>query len=1185
MRIGIRLQLGLVVLVAALVPLIVLALATWFNNYSFTVDVKENALSLTASLKAASVASDLLLIQATCSTIVTRILIQQAIRDFYSGVPEWNEARQDVQSALASGGLSALLQVIIFSRNETGSVNGILNVTANASGVADIKLPYNNSLNQPAFLGDADQGYPAALYPNISYIPTTDPDPNAPGTNFTEVYAFADYPLNKSAALLLGPLQINSTYALVSLTLPIVENSNPDYVLGYMTVVAAATSLIDVIYSREGLDNTGIVLVVGTNRRENQFSYVSRPATATYEPDLHNLTKASVKYVFPPYPLEGQTDRHSVYNANLTKYGTSNFSEGQYPAILDGFGRQNPKVNNASSYITTTNEQGVKVSVGWARPQSVLVDWLLIVEQAHSEAWEPIIKLRNILLACVFGTFGLILIVVIPMAHFSVRPIRRLRDATKQSIQPPGYTPRQSIDDDLYGDDEVGEGDSSGYKKTGFLVRLRKLTQSGRRVSKAEKSEADRRRDFKIPGKVPDRRHWIEDELTDLTSKFNEMSDELLLQYTSLESKVAERTEQLEHSKKAAEAANESKTLFIANISHELKTPLNGILGMCAVCMGEDDLPSIKRSLKTVYKSGDLLLNLLNDLLTFSKNQIGQQLHLEEKEFRLSDVKEQIKNIFRKQVDEGGITFGVHFLGTESTDGTQLENPTGKPLPALGPNGIGRLKDMCLWGDQHRILQIIINLVSNSLKFTPPGGKVEVRIRCMGEIEQQLDGVTSRNSMGSKQSSHRRNVRTRTGSGSNASGHTSTHASGQISRTASNTKQAGTALVINPMDPRARVQLNERSPTPPPNNARTLWFSIEVEDTGPGIPEHLQERVFEPFVQADLGLNRKYGGTGLGLSICSQLAGLMGGSISLVSTLGEGSTFNVQLPLKFVKERAPSTSSSDVIGSRPASMVSQSELERHTPQGSIDATAAVGSPGKGNSSASYSIDTQPRLVGLRQPFFTSSPTPPPPKEDNAKSQLAAIDRAAKEKVGDKKIRVLVAEDNLVNQEVVLRMLKLEDVYDVVVAKDGQEAYDKVKQSMEEGTFFNLIFMDIQMPNLDGLQSTRLIREMGYSAPIVALTAFAEESNVKECYESGMDHFLSKPIRRPALKQVLKKFATIPEEIEDSSVTRKSTPEREQASKKQHKNTSTSTSSPASNSEADLIKMNGTPSPPSPFTST
>lgn len=116
---------------------------------------------------------------------------------------------------------------------------------------------------------------------------------------------------------------------------------------------------------------------------------------------------------------------------------------------------------------------------------------------------------------------------------------------------------------------------------------------------------------------------------------------------------------------------------------------------------------------------------------------------------------------------------------------------------------------------------------------------------------------------------------------------------------------------------------------------------------------------------------------------------------------------------------------------------------------------------------------------------------------------------------------------------------------MTVAKDGQEALDLVKQSMEQKKFFNVIFMDIQvsthvrserypsdclqMPNLDGLQSTRLIREMGYSAPIVALSAFAEESNVKECMDSGMDFFLPKPIRRPALKQVLKRYCpTIPE---------------------------------------------------------
>lgn len=155
--------------------------------------------------------------------------------------------------------------------------------------------------------------------------------------------------------------------------------------------------------------------------------------------------------------------------------------------------------------------------------------------------------------------------------------------------------------------------------------------------------------------------------------------------------------------------------------------------------------------------------------------------------------------------------------------------------------------------------------------------------------------------------------------------------------------------------------------------------------------------------------------------------------------------------------------------------------------------------------------------------------------------MAIVDRAMANKAGQGKLRVLVADDNSTNIEVVSKMLKLEEVYDVTIAKDGQEAYDLVKVNMERNRHFDVIFMDIQMPILDGLQSTRLIRKMGYSAPIVALTAFSEESNVKECMESGMDEFLSKPIRRPALKQVLQRFATIPEEPETASPTREPTP--------------------------------------------
>jgi osomolarity two-component system sensor histidine kinase SLN1 len=343
----------------------------------------------------------------------------------------------------------------------------------------------------------------------------------------------------------------------------------------------------------------------------------------------------------------------------------------------------------------------------------------------------------------------------------------------------------------------------------------------------------------------------------------------------------------------------------------------------------------------------------------------------------------------------------------------------------------------------------------------------------------------------------------------------------------------GTALAINPMELKAgpHIHLRERSPTPPPPNAKTFLFEFEVEDTGPGIPGHMQQKIFEPFVQGDLGLSKKYGGTGLGLSICSQLATLMGGHISLKSTPGVGTTFTMQIPLKYVKDRTSSTASSSMKSRPPSVGSTEGDVRNMGQRTSIEVQHQPPPP--------TVLDQQPRLVGLSQPFFATNPNRRLSKED----QLAAIDRAMASKGGQGKLRVLVADDNSTNIEVVSRLLKLEDVYDVTIARDGREAYDLVKINMENNQHFDVIFMDIQMPNLDGLQSTRLIRKMGYSAPIVALTAFSEESNVKECMESGMNEFLSKPIRRPALKQVLAKFATIPEEPETSSLTRKTTPDK------------------------------------------
>lgn len=183
-------------------------------------------------------------------------------------------------------------------------------------------------------------------------------------------------------------------------------------------------------------------------------------------------------------------------------------------------------------------------------------------------------------------------------------------------MAPPGY------DDDMHSDvgstrmgEEEGENGHLA-RKEGFLATI-SAWRHGHRLTPAEKKEASRRKAFRIPSKVKDHKHLIQDELSELTTTFNEMTDELMLQYTKLEERVQERTAELELSKKAAEEANEAKTLFVANISHELKTPLNGIIGTAQLAQAETSLSQIKKDMRTIYSHGDLLLKLIEDLLMF----------------------------------------------------------------------------------------------------------------------------------------------------------------------------------------------------------------------------------------------------------------------------------------------------------------------------------------------------------------------------------------------------------------------------------------------------------------------------------------------------------------------------------------------------------------------------------------
>ncbi|EXJ86282.1 hypothetical protein A1O1_06652 [Capronia coronata CBS 617.96] len=1127
MRISIREQLGLLVLFCSLASLMVLALAVWFQNYNFIISIRLlSALSLTASLKAAQLSSTLLLYISQVESVSTRVLIQSALSRYNSGNTSnenWARSQGDLEGALDSGAL--LVQAAVFPNAFNGNqtaVNGLLNVTA-----ADlvVKLPYSYPNGSAVYLGDPGLGYPPSLYPNLTYG-----DP-APGTSYQSV-SYDGRTIEPGKPLFLGPLIVNESYSLLSVTVPMINNTSRSDILGWLTMLVNIEMIYTVQNSPEGLGKTGEILIIGPATADNVFATEIRGAQPS------EAASQNVRFVLPPHSNATLQNRHkarsTIANSSIP------FRMSSYPAVLAAWTKDNHAINNAGAFISTHDEDGAKVSAGYAVASTRFVDWALVMEQSHHEVIAPIYHLRNVVLICVFSVAGLLLVVMFPIAHYSVTPIRQLRAATAKTVEP--YQP----DDSSEYSSSMGNRALTGYesspisteheeaRKEGFFGILPKFTRT-RQLNHANISRGMRRRTFRIPRKVPERQHCITDELTELTRTFNEMSDELAMQYERLEERVKERTAELEKSKKAAEAANQSKTLFIANISHELKTPLNGILGLTTVCMNEDDLGRIRSTLSTIYKSGDLLLHLLTDLLTFSKNEVGQQLSIDEAEFRLSDLSTQLLPTFEKQAREAQVDLKVQFLGTSDAFGDSSDN-AGEKL--YGPVGTGRVRDMCLWGDKNRILQVLMNFVSNSLKFTPAHGSVTVRVRCTGLMEyyQSRAGSTRKSSFNSRKSKSSSHKKVRMSDGSLVLPDSADH-----EKARSNSPHEESKLSINVAGGTAhihKVAERQRSMSPPPINTKDLMFEFEVEDTGPGIPPEQQQMIFEPFVQGDLGLSKKYGGTGLGLSICAQLAALMGGDISLDSQVGVGSKFTMRIPLRYVSERSPSTASSTHRShSKASSIVGQTlhDTVDTTPLNHAGSTASLGST-RDDAPEETKLADVPRIVGFTQPYVAKETK----KADTSEAKLDEMKKVETEAAQKgRKVRVLVAEDNKVNQEVVLRMLRLEDVYDtdVTIAKDGQEAFEKVRESMVSGERFDLVFMDVQMPNLDGIQSTRLIREMGFSAPIVALTAFAEKSNEDECMASGMDYFLAKPIRRPALKQVLKKYcATIPEEENEGSTT-------------------------------------------------
>lgn len=389
------------------------------------------------------------------------------------------------------------------------------------------------------------------------------------------------------------------------------------------------------------------------------------------------------------------------------------------------------------------------------------------------------------------------------------------------------------------------------------------------------------------------------------------------------------------------------------------------------------------------------------------------------------------------------------------------------------------IEELSLFGDDHRIVQVLLNLISNSLKFTAAGGTVTVTARCTGEA---LVSEVRRNPTQSRRSTLP-----------------------DLRPEASSTETGGGPSFANVYNSNAlKRQLwfdGGHNRASAKATGRWLSFVFEVKDTGPGIPEHLHSKIFEPFVQGDLGLNKKHGGTGLGLTICSQVASAMGGSISLRSEVGRGSVFVLSVPLKQMggKDRGSASSSAESAATRPPSRskvveemgetrfsgfartMRQMQADSHEDSRAQRLLSSSVGPG-----TSKSYEKRDSVILKRShptpASFSKQPTPPTVSFETKEATLAKP---------RKEIRVLVAEDNKVNQEVLIRMLKLEGLNDVTVVENGQEACSRVRERLESGNSYDLVFMDVQMPVLDGIEATRQIRNLGFTAPIVALTAYTE----------------------------------------------------------------------------------------------